>query len=85
MTRNASQPGKNVLCKIKVGLAEHTLSGVIGMAVRYAKIVFKNEPEGSPGSLGYMHEYDHIIAQDSKGVPNFAAAITTGWGSTNQE
>jgi hypothetical protein len=68
MTRNASQPGKNFPRKIKVGLAEHTLFRVIGMTVRNTEVVFKNEPEGSPGRLGYMHEYDHDITADRKSL-----------------
>ena len=67
MTRNASQPGKNFLCKIKVCLAEHTLFRVIRMTVRNAEVVLKNEPEGSPGRLGYMHEYDHIYRSRFEG------------------
>ena len=63
MTRNASQPRKYFLCKIKVGLVEHTLSRVIGMAVRNTEAVFENEPEGSPGGLGYVQKYDHTITR----------------------
>jgi hypothetical protein len=63
MTRDASQPWKYFLCKIKVGLVEHTPVRVIGMAVGKTEVVFENETEGSPGGLGYMQEYDHSITQ----------------------
>jgi hypothetical protein len=67
-TRNASQPGKYLLCKIKVSFAENALFRVIGMAVRNTEVVFKNEFKSTPGGLGYMQEYDHSITADRKSL-----------------